>query len=58
MPQLFDKTETGFTATAGQLAVADGQEIDFSRWGTPDRAKINEGLSFANLYFWRTRGAL
>lgn len=58
MTTLFDKTELGYTATAGNLGslIPDEDAIDFDKWGNPERAKINSALEIANLYQWRRRG--
>lgn len=60
MVQLFDEGETAFTATAAHLApnVGSSTVMDFSKWGNPERQKINEIIRIVNLHQWRRRGAL
>jgi hypothetical protein len=54
--ELFDETESGYTATAGSITLAGGEKVDFTKWGNPERSKINAALAVANLYQWRRRG--
>lgn len=60
MPRGFDKSESAFTATAGQLVpnVGTNTKLDFSKWGTPERQKINKMLPAVNRHFYRRRGTL
>lgn len=52
----FVSTESGFTSTAGTLVPSATTDGDFSKWGTPERQKINAALAGANTYLYRRMG--
>lgn len=59
MPVPFDVNESAYTATAGNITIAiDTDVVDFSKFGTPDRTKINELLAVANMHLHRRRGVI
>lgn len=58
MPRPFDESESAFTATAGNLVpVANTDTVNFSKWGNPERVKINDCAPMVNLYNAKRYGA-
>jgi hypothetical protein len=56
--RVFDETESAFTATASNLTPSAGETIDFTKWGNPERAAINEAAPMVNIYNYRRFGGI
>jgi hypothetical protein len=49
VPTPFNSSETGYTATAGTVAIPLNADYDVNILDNPQRAKINEVMPMANL---------
>lgn len=52
----FDASENAYTATAGTIVINENDEVNFSKWGNPERTKINQAAPAVNLYASRRWG--
>ena len=48
--EYFNASENAYTATAGTIVIGENDEIDFTKWGNPERAKINQAAPAVNLH--------